>query len=294
LVRNIVFDYHGDLVPVVMELLKEVQERYEVFSQFGSYIEPGSSLRCDGVDQSHPNKPDLSAAFICFPYFDTAAGQPQYAPKDEALHYPRGLFQSSYTQEPARDRDADQMFRSFNRSKNRHYLRVPQLWAIVLQSTTIITCGPSKLSDMFEDEIKFFPEAELQAQGPSLVHVTDYFRKITYLQLDKCKTFLALRQQIEEECFTDTDHSRRDYRLHSGYKQEELEADQWPALVKNAKSAFVYVRISQSNPTASLPNPSLEIAEPQKSLAINYMDLSSDDSSIDGGDRQIALLRPKR
>jgi hypothetical protein len=82
--------------------------------------------------------------------------------------------------------------------------------------------------------------------------------------------------------------------LHSGNKQEELEADQWPALVKNAKSAFVYVRISQSNPTASLPKPSLEIAEPQKSLAINYMDLSSDDSSIDGGDRQIALLRPKR
>jgi len=43
-----------------------------------------------------------------------------------------GLFQTSYTQENALDRDGEQMFRKFKGIKSDQYLRVPQLWAIVL------------------------------------------------------------------------------------------------------------------------------------------------------------------
>ena len=132
---NSTLQYHDDLIPVVLYLLRKVQENYEESSAYGSYIQPGTVLRSDGTDHNHRDKPDLSAIFISFPYFDIGNWKPPESPKDGSLHLPRGLFQCAYTQETALDRDGDQVFRKFKGIKADQFLRVPQLWVLVLQSS---------------------------------------------------------------------------------------------------------------------------------------------------------------
>lgn len=269
-----------------MYLLKNIQDNYEERSAYGSYIRPGTVLRCDGTDQNHLDKPDSSVIFVCFPYFDTVKGEPPGAQTDEAIHRPRGLFQSSYPQEIAKERDNDQMFRRFKHSKSGEYLRVPQLWVLVLSSRIIITCGPSKLQQMFETGVNFATEESLLllTDGPTLVHVTDFYRRITYLNLDRCKTFLELRQRIEEECLLDTIETIDDCILHSGEGEEELDASQWPKLLSTKTSAFVYVRLSRKVSTPPEPKDSDSPTSKVHSVSglIDYADLSSGESSDEG------------
>lgn len=104
---NITLEHHTDLVPVVMYLLRKVQQNYEEESAYGSYIQPGTVLRCHGTDQKDRVKPDLSAMFVSCPYFDIGKWRPPDAPNDGSLHLARGLFQCLYTQEIALDRESD-------------------------------------------------------------------------------------------------------------------------------------------------------------------------------------------
>ncbi|OCK74777.1 hypothetical protein K432DRAFT_190061 [Lepidopterella palustris CBS 459.81] len=221
-VKILTFDYHEDLVPVVVYLLKKIQKTHEEKSAYGGFIEPGTVFRVDGVDWKDRSKPDLSAIFVSFPYFDMGKWKPPDAPNNEALHLPRGLFQSSYSQENALDRDGNQIFRKFKGIKSDQYLRVPQLWVLILQSRTIITCGPSNLPDLFDDNVRFVEEEKLAANGPSLIQVTDFLRRTTYLPVDRCKTFLGLKQSIEQQCLSDTDFTMDDCLLHAGESEEEL------------------------------------------------------------------------
>jgi len=89
-VINFTLRHHDDLVPVVLYLLKKVQKQYERGSAYGSYIEPGTVLRCDGTDREEREQPDLTAIFISFPYFDIGKWKPSEGPKDESLHLPQG------------------------------------------------------------------------------------------------------------------------------------------------------------------------------------------------------------
>jgi hypothetical protein len=102
-------------------LLRQIRREYEEKSALGSYIHPGTVLRCDGTDLKHAENPDLTAIFVSFPYFDIGRGSPSHTPEDESMHVPRGLFQSTYPQEAAQERDADQMFRRFKHGRTEDF-----------------------------------------------------------------------------------------------------------------------------------------------------------------------------
>ncbi|KAI1602358.1 hypothetical protein PtrCC142_005358 [Pyrenophora tritici-repentis] len=108
---NFAHDHDGDLMPVTIHLFKQVREHYKKQSVYGSYIQHGTVLRCGGTYPAIYRKPDISAIFISFPYFDVDKNGPHHAPKLETTHLPRGLFQNAFPQEAARDRDDDQMFK---------------------------------------------------------------------------------------------------------------------------------------------------------------------------------------
>jgi hypothetical protein len=56
----------------------------------------------------------------------------------------------------------------------------------------IITCGPTPLRDLVSERIEFVDEEKLRANGPpSLVRVTDFMRRVTYLSVDQCGTFFV-------------------------------------------------------------------------------------------------------
>ena len=287
---NTTLQYHEDLIPVVIYLLRKIQETHESGSAYGSYIEPGTVLRSDGTDRSHRGQPDLSATFISFPYLDVGKWRPPDPPEDESMHLPRGLFQSSYTQDNALSRDGEQMFRKFRGIKADQFLRVPQLWVLILQSKTIITCGPSTLADMFAEYIEFVEEETLLAHGPSLVQVTDFLRRVSYLPVERCRTFLSLKQSIEEQCLSDSEYRIGDCILHSGGSDEELNGNQWPDLL-NATSVFVHVRISRKKDSSSGSglDDALAVEAPDETRLIEYAGLSSDESG-DEGDRMALTI----
>jgi hypothetical protein len=284
------------MIPVVGYLLKKLQEDYESPSAYGRYIEPGTVIRCDGTDRNHPDHSDLSAIFVSFPYLDIGSWRPPDPPKDESMHLSRGLFQASYTQENALERESEQMFRKIKGIKTDQYLRVPQLWALVLQSETIITCGPSALKEMFEETIQFVEEDAVSTRGPSLVQVTDVLKRVTYIPIDRCKTFLVLKQSIEEECLSDVEYGITDCILHSGSSEEELDGSEWPGLL-NVSSTFVQVRLSRKKvdeKSARKHDDTLILEAPKTTRLIEYAGLSSDESDEERDKKALTLIQPRK
>ncbi|PVH95033.1 hypothetical protein DM02DRAFT_675778 [Periconia macrospinosa] len=290
LVINIVLQHRDELVPVVMYLLRKVQDDYETSSAYGSYIEPGTTLRCDGMDRSNRDTPDLSAIFVSLPYLDVGKWRPPNAPKDGSLHLPRGLFQSSYPQEAATDRDGDQLFRNFKGVSPDEYLRIPQLWTLILDSKIIITCGPSHLFSVFEDNIDFVDEESLLSQGPSLVKVTDFQKRVTYLPIERCETFLKLRQSIINAFIGELIMEPDELVIHLGDAEDELKANEWPSILKTQRSAFVYLRLSLKRAQASEESSDDSLDDSNK---IEYGALSSDDDDDVGNDMAV-IVHPDR
>ena len=244
LALNTTLRHHSDLYPVVMFLLRKVRQRHEESSAYGSFIQPGTLLRCDGTEPLHWEKPDLSAIFVCCPYFDIGEKRPASPPSNVSLHLTRGLFQFNYPQEITLDREADQIFARMKGVQSHQYLRVPQLWAMILQSETIITCGPSTLSESIGDHIELVDEESLLAME-RLVHVTDFMKRVHYIPVDQCRSFLQLRQCIQQQCLSDTDCHIDNCILHTGNSDEELTASYWPDIIKAERSIFIYVRITR-------------------------------------------------
>jgi hypothetical protein len=279
-----------------MYLLKDIQEASQYNSAYGSYITPGTVLRCDGTDRGNPGKPDASATFISYPYFDVGKGGPADVPKDRSFHFARGLFQHFYPNEVALDRDGDQLFRKFRQAKHDQYLRVPQLWVLILNSKTIITCGASPLEDLFKGAFEF--AAEDLTAGPSMVQVTDFFGRVNYLPIDQCRTFLELKQSIQKHCISKTDGVKHinDCLLHLGDSEDELEAEDWPRLLRKRNASFIYIRVSRKVTTSSglkTTGNASRIAEPEPTKMIDYADLNSEEEP-DKGNGMALILRPPR
>ncbi|KAF2133029.1 hypothetical protein P153DRAFT_382654 [Dothidotthia symphoricarpi CBS 119687] len=223
LALNLTFEHHADWVPVVMYLLDDIKDNHECSPAYGSYIRPGTVVRCDGTERHHRDKPDVSATFISFPFFDVGEGKPLDVPIEDSLHLIRSLFQQFYPQELTYDRDDDQQFRRFRQAKPCQYLRTPQLWILALNSTTIITCGPTSFAHMFGDFVEIIAENSLLTTGPSLIYVTDFYKRVTHLPSDQCRSFLALRQSIQEKCFSKTNDHIDNCLLYLGESKAELD-----------------------------------------------------------------------
>lgn len=278
---NIILQHHDELVPVVIYLLQKVQDIYEEESAYGSYIRPGTTLRCDGMDKDNRDKPDLSAIFVSMPYLDIGKWRPPNAPKDGSLHLTRGLFQSFYPQEIAMDRDGEQTFRTFKGVRQKEYLRVPQLWALILDSKIIITCGPSNISTILEGSVEFIDEKSFLSQEPELVKVIDVQKRVRYIPIERCRTFLDLRRSILEECLAEHNTDFNDCILHLDDAIDELKANEWSSVLKAQRSVFVCVRIRlrEAQATESI----------DESHLIDYGTLSSDEENDVGSD--MALVR---
>ncbi|KAF2803375.1 uncharacterized protein BDZ99DRAFT_526729 [Mytilinidion resinicola] len=140
--------------------------------------------------------------------------------------------------------------------------------------------------------IEFVNEEKLFANGPSMVQVTDFLRRVTYLPIEKCKTFLGLKQSIKQYSLIDADFAIGDCILHSGHNTEELDDRQWPGLLRAARSVFVYVRLSRKQ--ADLPPPPLNVEAPAPTRLIEYAGLSSDESKDDRDRMTVAVAQVGR
>ncbi|KAJ5020311.1 hypothetical protein PSV08DRAFT_223167 [Bipolaris maydis] len=268
--------YHADTITVLMYLLQQVQDEFEITSAYGSYIQPGTVLRCNGKDTKNSKKNDVSATFVSYPYFDISSGDWPEPPVDDSLHLSRGLFQQHYPREAAQDRDRQQSFSKFKRpgTTSSYSLRVPQLWALIIGSNTLITCGPSTLASTFHESIEFVPQEALLVGLTSLIQLSADFvtKAVSYLPLESCQTFFALKAMIQKECLQSTDHHIDDCILYTSDDNVELDASRWPKVVQTKGSLFISVHMSLRNQ----PKPSTNESS-TRGLFIEYGNLSSDD-----------------
>lgn len=273
-----------------MYLLNNIKDNYESCSAYGSYIEPGTVIRCDGMEQKHRLKPDVSVTFISFPFLDVGENDPLEAPDDETFHLTRSLFQHFYPQEVTRDRDDGQQFRKFRQIRSGQYLRVPQLWALILNSTTIITCGPTPLMDMAQSWLQVIPEHSLVSAKQHLIQVTDFHKVVTFLSSDTCRSYLELKRAIQDECLSRVTEHIDQCTLHLGDSEEKLDPSLWPSLLRKQQNALLYIRVSRNSraiPSQDNVTASIEVNDVPK--MIKYSDLNSDDESTDG--KELALYR---
>jgi len=114
---NAALIHRPDTLPVVMYLLNIIADEYQHTTPHGSYVHPGTILRCGGIQNSESSRPDLTATFISFPYFDISS-------TCESL---RKLFQQFYPEGPTPDMDDNEQFRQSKTVQPSHFLCVPQL-----------------------------------------------------------------------------------------------------------------------------------------------------------------------
>jgi hypothetical protein len=276
---------------VVMYLLDHVKDRFEHSSAYGSYIEPGTVVRCDGMSLKNRDIPDISVTFLSSPYFDLGEGNSSEAPRDKSLHLVRSLFQQHYPNESTKDRDNNQQFRRFQRDEQvRTYLQVPQFWALILNSTTMITCGPAPLADLFPDTIHMVSEDSLLSHRQCLIHVTDFHKRVTFLSTEQCGTYFELERTIQQECLAKTREDMSDCLLYSGDTETTIEPGLWPALLAGTSTAFLYIRIGRKVRTALVTATERQIQRveaPEKRKMIEYSGLESDDDS--GGTMELGV-----
>lgn len=271
-----------------MYLLNNIKDNYEHTSAYGSYIEPSTVVRCDGMERQHRHKPDVSVTFISFPFFDVGQGGSLEAPEDDTVHLTRSLFQHFYPQEVTKDRDDGQQFRKFRQTQSGQYLRVPQLWALILNSTTIITCGPTPLMEMAQVWLEVVPEHGLIDPKKYLIHVTDFYKRVSFLSPEQCGTYFELRQAIQEQCLSKTTEHIDQCTLHVGDSGEPLDPSLWPSLLKNSQNAFLYLRVSRKyHAITTSDDGTARIEAPVLPKLIEYTGLDSDDESVTG--RELAL-----
>jgi hypothetical protein len=287
---NITLENHVESVPVVMYLLNNIQDNFEYDSAYGSYIQPGTVMRCDGRVRRQREQADISVVFMSFPFFDIGSGNIPDPPEDEALHLPRALFQQFYPHEETSDRDRSQQFRNFAQVKSGQYLRVPQLWVLILNSTVTITCGPASIVDLARDRLEIVAGDSLLSTDQQLIHVTDFYQRVTLLKPEQCTSYLALEQTIEKECLDDEETGIDRCILHLGDSNEPLDPSLWPALLRNTQGSLIYLRLSRKDPpTIKQDNSALGIEGPDPRLMITYTDLDSDNGSTRG--KELTLYR---
>lgn len=291
---NITLEHDSDWVSVVMSLLNHVEDNYEYSSASGSYIKPGTVLRYDGLERLSHGKPDISVMFVSLPFFQVGKGKFMEAPKDNSLHTTRGLFQQFYPDEITKDQDHDQQFCKFRQTQNGQHLRVPQFWALVLNSTTIITCGPTPLAEMADGWIEIVPEDSLSSKVGYLIHVTDFYKRVRFLDPGKCGSFLALKQTIQRECLLETQKSINQCQLHLGDSDTILESHMWPRILRDPKTTLIYIRISlKVSSTAKRDDVARNTEASPELKKVEYTDLGSDDESPKGKELTLTVGQPR-
>ncbi|KAI9831689.1 MAG: hypothetical protein M1819_004755 [Sarea resinae] len=158
----------------------------------GSYLEPNASCY-RGVDLQTEGS-GISATFLCLPYFSCRPPTSYSFKKGDRIYPVRALLQSRYRLESTQQREKKQAICSLENLSQSEIIHVPQLWSLVVDNHTIITCGPMKRSELCVDSINLESHGEPSVclQGPR-ENKTKFF-----IPLAKCRTWLKLSRILED------------------------------------------------------------------------------------------------
>lgn len=89
--------------------------------------------RCDGLDTEDNEKEDISATWVCMPYFSMESPKGSRANTPASSSHPlRTLLQSCYDFESTNDQDFDLQSKIGERDWGDKAISLPQVWCLIL------------------------------------------------------------------------------------------------------------------------------------------------------------------
>lgn len=260
-----------DDMALVARLLNKVQNTSEKKFVHGRYLKP-IILVYEGEDPdvSAPYPPEekhvrKTATFISLPVFTTCCLKRHTSTKDFEGHPVRALLQSRYRLESTKRRDKEQVITKTTSIREHlahedHVVHVPQVWALIINNYTIITCAALDASVLRSDTIKLISyTAAQQDEATWSVHFTDARGKDFYLPLRYCKTWFDLVRQITDNCLNDEYSFIRDQLLKGGPVYQlvvandgsAVNAEKWSKLVEATKTEVIHIRLVDNESMSS-------------------------------------------
>lgn len=259
-----------DDMALVARLLNKVQTSEKKFVH-GRYLKP-IILVYEGEDpdasafpppeEKHVRK---TATFISLPVFTTCCLKHHTSTKDFEGHPVRALLQSHYQLESTKRRDKEQVINKTRSIRDHlanedHVVHVPQIWALIINNYTIITCAALDASKLRGDTIKLISyTAAQQDEATWSMHFTDAEGKDFYLPLRFCKTWFDLVRQITDNCLHDEYNFIRDQLLKGGPVYQlivasdgsAVNAERWSKLVEATKTEVIHLKLVDNETISS-------------------------------------------
>lgn len=256
---------------LVGRLLNKVRNTSEKKFVHGRYLKPITLVYegedPDGSMSKHPEERHVrkTATFVSLPVFTICCPKRHTSTKDFEGHPVRALLQSRYRLESTKRRDKEQVITKTTSIKDHlahkdHVVHVPQIWVLIINNYTIITCAALDASVLRGDTIKLISyTAAQQDEAKWSVHFTDSRGKDFYLPLRFCKTWFDLVRQVTDNCLVDDYSYIRDQLLKDGPVYElvvakdgsRVNAERWPKLVEEQKTEVIHLRLVDNETVSS-------------------------------------------
>ena len=252
-----------DDLALVGRLLNKVKNTSEKKYVHGRYLKP-ITLVYEGEDPDlfASHRPEerpagKTATFVSLPVFTTCIPQRHTFTKEFEGHPVRALLQSRYRLESTKKRDKEQVITKTTSIRDQlahesHVVHVPQIWALMINNYTIITCAALDASVLRGDTIKLMSYTKAQLDEATWsVRFTDARGQDFYLPLRYCKTWFDLVKQITDHCVHDEYSFIRDQLLKDGPVYQLVvasdgslvNADKWSKLIEETKTEVIHLRL---------------------------------------------------
>jgi len=205
----------------------------------GMFVEPGTVLRADEIEQPDPQ----SVIFSCVPYFSLQpAAKKCPSGSESTLFPPRTLMQTYYPYESVRDRDKEQSYKRFSDTSVDSIIHVPNLWIMNIGSNVIVTCGHTSISeetvksiDVVPEDIKQLGSHDVANNTLRKVRVIDWQGREFIFSISACRTYFQLEANLRELRYISgkregDDKIRLQHRTPDGSK--DIMPGDWISLIK--------------------------------------------------------------
>lgn len=232
---------------LALTLLEKVQKTYEKHFVHGRFLKP-LTLEYSGA-KPDPGEVSKKATFLGLPVFTTECARQHTSSRYDDLHPVRALLQSRYRLESTQKRDRQQVITKSKLHENHdHIVHVPQVWALIINDHTVITCAPFEATTMRGDTINLmsYAAARMDEATWSVQFTVTGF--IYYLPLRLVKSFFSLVKQVSEHIINVDKNFVEHELLKNGLvtkDDEQVTAETWPGMVEKKKTEIIQLRLSE-------------------------------------------------
>jgi hypothetical protein len=229
------------------ELLAKIEKHRIKNFQNGFFVEPGTVLRADEINQAAPQ----SAIFSCIPYFDLQPlAKLTTTPKPgDRLFPPRTLMQSYYSHEDVRERDSEQAYKKFGNAQPTNLVYVPNMWLMNVGTSIVVTCGHKPLAEemiksiaLVEEDLRELGTKDLKKASLTNIRLTDWDSNVHLYQLDACRSYFQMEQKIRDLRLCTSGVSRpKSLRMAWGASEDRtvVTPKMWSAIIERTDLVFI-------------------------------------------------------